>query len=382
MVKQLLHKASQNTFSHRLSRLFGRNRQTDAPSESDVRSAYRALLGREPEDVDAIRKHMQAESLESLLQNIRTSAEFSEKERNHPFFHFNTRIDAAELIRRNALNSVKADARYLTNWFGVRVDPDVCPPMLKGRAGEIDPLPIPGNWHADMAEFAAVLRSVELAEHTFAMAELGCGWGCWMNNSGLVAKRRGLKVRLIGVEGDRGHLELAQKSLSLNGFKPEELVLLWGVAGPKSGTALFPTQDVPGSNWGLEAIYDANAETRAKALARGSHYEVPVLSLATIVDQSGAVLDLLHIDIQGGEADLIHSSLDLISRCVKYIVIGTHSREIEGRLFADLIPAGWQLEIERPAIIELNGHPKVVTDGVQGWRNVALGAPDPGLSKM
>jgi len=81
---------------------------------------------------------------------------------------------------------------------------------------------------------------------------------------------------------------------------------------------------------------------------------------------------LLHIDIQGGEADLVHNSLDLINNHVRYMFIGTHSREIEGRLFADLIPAGWYLEIERPAILNLEHGPKVVIDGVQGWRNRRL----------
>ena len=37
--------------------------------------------------------------------------------------------------------------------------------------------------------------------------------------------------------------------------------------------------------------------------------------------------------------------------------------------------AGWKLEIERPAIIDLSGAPTVVVDGVQGWRNLAL-VPD------
>ena len=34
---------------------------------------------------------------------------------------------------------------------------------------------------------------------------------------------------------------------------------------------------------------------------------------------------------------------------------------------------GWRLEIERPAILSLDGDaPAVLIDGVQGWRNPAL----------
>jgi hypothetical protein len=55
-------------------------------------------------------------------------------------------------------------------------------------------------------------------------------------------------------------------------------------------------------------------------------------------------------------------------------VIGTHSREIEGELFATLLADGWVLEIERPAILELakGKPPKTHGDGVQGWRNPRL----------
>jgi hypothetical protein len=40
----------------------------------------------------------------------------------------------------------------------------------------VEGIPIPANWHADIAEWAAALRAVELAEETFTVVELGCGW--------------------------------------------------------------------------------------------------------------------------------------------------------------------------------------------------------------
>ena len=89
--------------------------------------------------------------------------------------------------------------------------------------------------------------------------------------------------------------------------------------------------------------------------------------------RSGTKTDLLHIDIQGGEADLIASSLAALKKYVGYIVIGTHSREIEGALFKSLLADGWILEIERPAILGVeNPVPYVKVDGVQGWRNPRL----------
>src|SRR5271157_157829 len=347
-------------------------RRFHRPTREDVISAYKALLDREPESDKVIKEHTCAETLEILLRNIKNSEEFRVKEKNHPFFHYNTTFDAIGIIRRHAAINVTPDPSYLTNYLGVRVSPSVCPAMLQGRAGEIEPIPIPGNWHADIAEIATVLRSVELAKETFTMAELGCGWACWMNNAGTVAKRLGLRVFLTGVEGDRGHIAMAKETLALNGFSPEEVRIFWGIAAATEGFALFPRQAVAGTSWGLEPVFNADAETRAKALEAGSHDELPMIPLSQVIDEERQRLDLLHIDIQGGEADLVHNSLDLINNHVRYMFIGTHSREIEGRLFADLIPAGWYLEIERPAILNLDQVPKVVIDGVQGWRNRML----------
>ena len=73
-------------------------------------------------------------------------------------------------------------------------------------AGVVEPVPIPANWHADIAERAAALRAVEQAHGTFKVVELGCGWGCWLNNTGVAARTLGLAVTLIGVEGDEGHI--------------------------------------------------------------------------------------------------------------------------------------------------------------------------------
>lgn len=354
-------------------------RRPQRPKREDVISAYRALLDREPESPQTIEHHMRADTLEVLLRNIKNSEEFSVKEKNHPFFHYNSTFDAIETIRRYAATNILADPAYLTNYLGVRVNPDVCPAMLAGRAGQIEPAPIPGNWHADTAEFAAVLRSVELAQDTFTMAELGCGWGCWMNNAGTVAKRRGLNVFLSGVEGDKGHIAFAKESLARNGFLPEEVRILWGIAAATKGYALFPRQAIAGTNWGLEPILNADAEQRAKALESGSCDELPMIPLTELIGADKSRLDLLHIDIQGGEAALVHDSLNLINTHVAYMVIGTHSREIEGRLFGDLIAADWQLEIERPAILNLGPVPNVVIDGVQGWRNRRL-LPDAVMS--
>lgn len=289
-----------------------------------------------------------------------------------PFFHYNAVFDPQAVMRRHRAPAIEPHPDYLTNFLGVRIDPKFFPELLAGKAGLVEEIPIPANWHADIAEWGAALRAVDLARERFTVVELGCGWGCWMNNTGVAARRVGLPVQLIGIEGDEGHIQFAREAVAANGFHESDVRLVRGIAASKPGVALFPRQSQAGVSWGLEPIFGATAEQRAKALQDGSHDELPMIDLAEIASEYGRI-DLLHVDIQGGEADLIAGCRDLLTEKVAYVLIGTHSRSIEGRLFDLLGEMGWRLEIERPALLELaDGSPRVTVDGVHGWRNMRL----------
>lgn len=202
---------------------------------------------------------------------------------------------------------------HLTNFLGVVIHSGFLPGILGDRAGQVEDIPIPANWHADIAEWGAALRAVELARESFTMAELGCGWGCWMSNTGVVARRLGLKPHLIGVEGDEGHIAFAREACASNGFAEDEVTLFHGIAAATAGTALFPRQKTSGMEWGLEPIFNATGEERGRALREGSHDELPMIPLDEVI---GDRLDLLHVDIQGGEADLVDGCIDTLSRRV------------------------------------------------------------------
>ncbi|PSO23652.1 FkbM family methyltransferase [Bradyrhizobium sp. MOS002] len=294
-----------------------------------------------------------------------------------PFFHYNSCIDAQEIMRAHALAELHANDRFLTNFLGVLIDPKFFPDILNGKAGQVEPIPIPANWHADISEWAAALRAVDLSGELFTVVELGCGWGCWLNNTGVAARRSARKVRLIGIEGDLGHLQFAREACEVNGFTTSEVVLYHGIASARNGKALFPIQTEAGKNWGLQPIFDASLFDVLRSKLDKKYEVLPMISLEKISEGS-ARIDLLHIDIQGGEAELINDSLALLNSKVAYIVVGTHSREIEGRIFSVLREAGWMLEIERPAILSLaGGIPQVSVDGVQGWRNPRLLLSEP-----
>jgi hypothetical protein len=351
------------------------------PTEQDVITAYQVMLGRPPESQQSIAAHLRMASTQvELVKNIAKSEEFSGRAgiklagsaKHSPFEHFNASIDVAEIIKRHANPDARAIPEYVVNFLGV-VIPTKIMQFLADKAGWLDAIPIPANFHADMAEWGGALRAVDLARGSFTMIELGCGWGCWMNNTGVAARAAGLKVRLTGIEADETHLEYARETLKLNRFSVFNL--LKGVAAAEAGSALFPLRSEGEDAWGFRPKFGATEAEIEQATASGKYECIAMVPLAQAIGK--APVDLLHMDIQGGELALVESTLPLLTEWVSYMVIGTHSRQIEGRLFELLTGPDWALEVERPAICSLpNGTPTVTVDGVQAWRNRRL-RPDP-----
>lgn len=283
------------------------------------------------------------------------------------FWHYDATFDPIALIRRYEDTSRATFPGHYVNYFGVAIATKFFPHILQeGVEGDT----VPANWHADIAEFGAALRAVELSGESFHAVELGCGWGCWMNIAGAAARRAGKSVFLAGIEGDPSHICYAQEAMATNGFAPSQYLLHHGIAAAEAGVALFPKQD--GNQWGLAPVFGATVAEQEKAILSGAYDVLPMVPLSALVPPGGRI-DLLHMDIQGGEADLVEAAIDTLSDSVAYMVIGTHSREIEGRLFDILPKAGWKLEIDRPATYHINHSPILVAvDGVHGWRNTRL----------
>ena len=342
-------------------------------SADTIDVAFQCLLGRHPESAAVIEAFQSMDDLDTVIAAIASSAEAQGRLKTAPYWHYNAQIDPLSIIAAHEKTDRVSVPGRLVNFLGVVIDPAIYPPLLSGREGEVEGLPIPSNWHADIAEFGAALRAVDLAKDRFRVLELGCGWGCWLLNTGVAARNRGLKIELIGAEGDEGHVAFANKACAENGFSNGDVRILHGVVGPKTGTALFPRQHVAGASWGLMPVFNATSPQIEQARTSGDHDILPILTLDAI-SSDGELIDLVHLDIQGGEASFIESCIDDLNRLVAYVVIGTHSREIEGRIMAIMFRYNWVLEIERPVIFGFgaSGEPVTHVDGVQGWRNRTL----------
>jgi hypothetical protein len=348
-------------------------------TEQDVLWAYRICLDREPENEQVIKRHLKScRNRRELARAFTSSEEFRNKvggidaQPQSPFWNYLSAFDAIGTITKYAGRSVRPAPGFATNFLGVRTRPAFYPKILTERAGTVDPPPIPANWHADIAEWASCLRAIDLAGDRFVMLELGCGWGCWMNNLGVAAKSLGKKVRLFGMEADEGSLRFARLALSDNGITEDEFTLMQGIAGKSGSVALFPRVGSE-EGGGSEPVFNPTSDQLRAALDSGEYVRIPVIDVAALTSNEKSI-DFVHVDIQGAELDLLTEQFDWLCRRVRYVFVGTHSKQIEGGLFELFTTGGnWKLEVERPAVFGLvDGRPSVQIDGAQAWRNVAV----------
>jgi Methyltransferase FkbM domain len=349
--------------------------------KDDVIFVYQTFLAREPENEDVVIEAMGSfSSRDAYIEAVKESAEYKLKSGlndntpplgQNPYWHFASDFDAVGTIKKYAKTDIQPSPNHTTNFLGVKIRPAFLPEILGEKIGTVEAAPMPNNWHADIAEWASCLRAVELSGDRFSMLELGCGWGCWMSILGVTAKKAGKKIKLYGIEADDGHLDFARLAFVDNEIQDNEFELSYGIAGKSSSIAMFPIIK-SGVNWGGEAIFNPTNTQLIKAMT-GAYKRIPVIDITKLLINEDK-LDLLHVDIQGAELDLLQEIFELLCKKVSCVLIGTHSKQIEGGLFTLFMKDNrWKLEMERPAIFKIiNGHPQLTVDGVQAWRNAKL----------
>jgi FkbM family methyltransferase len=239
-------------------------------------------------------------------------------------------------------------------------------------------LPLPDDgWHAEAVEYIALADTVRRASSRYCIAELGAGWGPWVGLGGVLARNRGVyEIELIAIEGLPARFELLRAHLAANRLRPPEgdetvlggitCRLFNGAATATRSEVFFP--DVGIADMGSRVSESDDRDYRGRP-ARNLHIQGYPLDE---ILRDGHV-DLLHIDVQGSEVELVEANLDLLARQVDAMMIGTHSRVIEGVLIDLLYRNGWRLELEKPCRVAWTSHPAsqeamTETDGCQYWR--------------
>lgn len=226
----------------------------------------------------------------------------------------------------------------------------------------------------DPEEWAGLLSAVLDAKNgRFIGIELGAGYGPWVVAAAVAARQRGISdIHLVAVEGDKEHVNWICSHLADNEIDPDKHRILHAVAGTYDGMARFPALNDPRNEWGGEAIFDGNKRPAGRLPQGAARYiELPCVSLPTLL-RSFDMVDFVHLDIQGSEAEVISSSVECLNRQVRRMVVGTHGRDIERSLRKTMQRNGWSLEIDRPAEVKRKhfySRTQLQRDGTQVWLN-------------
>jgi SAM-dependent methyltransferase len=361
---------------------------SDSPSAQATEfivDVYRALLQREPDQVGLrdFQNRLRTGSLDQvgLINTILSSPEFKSRlvggAKPQPDESRGClRSEAETLFKQFPKYNGSGRPGFVTNFMGGLTDVRFVH-GIDSLSGIVEGYPIPGNFHGDTLEWIGTLRSALDARDTFTMLELGAGWAPWCVIAYLAAKQCGIdKIKVIGVEGDTGHIRFIREHFATNGIEPGVGEAIHGVVGVDDGEATFPKANCANRVYGgCPAFSKAEQESGAFADFTASQStlveefeRLPCFSLATLMRDLDQV-DLIHCDIQGSEAGLFASTIDLVSAKVKRIVVGTHSFEID-RSLVNLFPKkGWILESIDACVIKGEGKPVLVRDGTQIWRN-------------
>ena len=353
----------------------------------EVELAYRLVLGRRPESLEVVALHCrQHDSVEALARNLRISAEYEAVHGTWPWHNIFQGYgdEHADLVRGmvpQVPGSDAGEAGFITDFLGCRTRVTYVP-NTAGMSGHVHGYPIPQDWHAEAIEWIGLAKSVLTASGRYRIMEVGAGWAPWLVAGGTLARRRGIEdVVLHGVEADPRRLEFARTHLRDNGFPPEQHHLHQAAAGTAAGTARWPhTSGLPG-DFGARPVGPSGVDYRGFSFEQTRL--VPILPMAALVEGE-AVWDLIHMDVQGTEAELCASCMPLLTERVRWLVVGTHSRKQDGDVMELFWRAGWVLEHEKPTQMKFSeSEPSLEgmgwQDGCQVWRNKRLVAASPRL---
>ena len=224
-------------------------------------------------------------------------------------------------------------------------------------------MPVDDWFHAETIEYVGLLKSVLTAKDRYVALELGAGWGPWLISGATAARRRGIKdIRLHGVEGDPEHFASMQTHFRDNGFDPAAYRLDNAAIGVKAGRARWPKLADPSDDFAVRPLAcsgeDGNfADGRERPRLQGAvfdeYIDVEMLSFDSVLERE-PLWDLVHIDVQGTETELCSASAEILNQRVRWLVIGMHSRKIDGDLIDLFFRHGWILENEKPSRFDYN----------------------------
>lgn len=330
--------------------------------DEGIRCGYSLLLGREASEEEVAGLRRPEDSIAQLRLRLVTLREFEKGGGDALPLHNFAIVNAFAPFKPHE----PKDGSF-RDFVGTSTSVRYLPNNIKYLSGHVFSS-IAHSFHGT-AEWVGTLRSVLDAGDSFTVIELGAGWAPWLASAGAAARMRGIDdLRLIGVEASTEHFGYMVEHLKVNGFAPDICDLHHAAAAPEDGWADFPKLHVANEDFGASAVFEESERTAAAT--RGDLERVKAISLASLLAGHERV-DLIHIDIQGHEEGVLRAALPQLEEKVRRLVIGTHSRSIEGHLIDMLSPRGWVCEYEQPCILATFGDEvlHLTGDGEQIWSN-------------
>jgi FkbM family methyltransferase len=290
------------------------------------------------------------------------------------FLYFGFTEADVDIISSIGNPSAQAEPGFLVDPYGIRTRATSLWPEARALEGLKIGHPFPANFHWEAIEWIALHKAVRDATGTLRILELGAGWGPCVVSGGVLGRLRGITdIHLTAVEADPHHARYLRQHMADNGFAPKSYTLFEAAVGPEAGAAQWPDLDDTSSHYGFRPI-EADGEYMARTFEKTR--QVDILA-ATDVLRTQDRWDFVHMDIQGGETEVCRAAFDDLNARVKRVLIGTHSRKIEGDLMEMFAAAGWILEHEKPTRFTFWQNPSTLeamttADGVQVWRNPNL----------
>lgn len=293
--------------------------------------------------------------------------------------------DLLRLVRYRRRHEDTITQGMYTDYFGIKTRVKYFTNEETHHDKVVPGFPFPDDGiHAESIEYLGTAKALEAsAGDAVTIVEMGAGYAPWLVFSAHVAKVLGKRnIQLVAVEAETARHELIKTHFQDNGLP------LPGTEGPITTRIIHAAiSNTRGTlNFGSANLHDwGGALQTGKGDYRGIDVApelVPSMLISDVLKELPMV-DLLHIDIQGWEAKALTASIDEVCERVKYMLIGTHSRAIEGDLIELLRARGWKLMHEKPCQFHFNTDLEDISgatwqDGAQIWANPHLEAdPNP-----
>lgn len=289
-------------------------------------------------------------------------------------------VDQVQFMESFARPGLHPTRGFATDFCGSKVRVE----FLGGAAHTFDnivcTLPIPGSYTGEAGEWYGIFKAVAAASDSFHAMELGAGHGPWLGVGGYCAAARGIEnIHLCGVEADPTRASWMHQHMIDNGLHNYSHDLRAAAVGVDAGIVRWPRLDHPAEHsGGRPVVNDADAAYLKPFFNLDDMIEIEMVSMAELLLQRPK-WDLVHMDVQGNEIALCEANVHLLNARVRYLIVGTHWRSIDGQLMDLMFGEGWALEYEKPTVMRCPALPNAgsmfhytVIDGVQVWHNPRL----------